>query len=588
MRRLFRYTLITFLIAAALIAIAMTYLASRLNSETVLPLVQQQLKQHTGLSLRSAGDMHWRLFPRLRIEISALSLHTEHVYAGDSLFTEIDSFELGIDWKKLLDRELRFESLAISDATLRLVKPASDKGNWQALAQKPANKQLDSKTAPAQAQNIAALALVFDDLTLENVTIEYHDLASAISHEVVLNNLQASHIQLDGRPFKFALAAQYRNSDAFGSQLSFASSLSVDAKSKALHFSSINGKLDSSQFNGEINVSAIAQNPVVNAALQFAQVNLNRYQDDNNSTTINETPHAETKKQDPEQSPLLALFALPNANLELQIARLQYNNIDLNNVVANANINKGYVSIKPVTADAFGGKITVKLTLDGSAATPVLRIHSNFESLQLDQLLSSFEVPPDLSGTLTFNADTTMQGSNTNQWLRSLNGSSNIAITQGVYHKDNIEHRVCQAIALARNEKLSSQWPANTPFNTANANIQWRNGIGEITAVTGGLDNMRLSGTGRLSAIDPSASLRLRAIITGDLAEKDPGCAINEKYRAIAWPIHCTANTDSSQCRIDQGAMEKIIKTNLQNELQQVINKKLGEQLGETLRQLLK
>jgi len=564
----------------------MTYLASRLNSETVMPLVQQQLKQHTGLVLESAGAMRWRLFPRLHVEISALSLHTEQAYGGDSLFTEIDRFELGINWKKLLDSELRFESLAISDVTLRLVKPASAKGNWQALAQEPANKPLDSKTTSAQAQNIAALALVFDDLTLKNVAIEYHDLASAIRHEVVLDNLQASHIQLDGRPFKFAFAAQYRNSDAFGSHLSFASSLSVDAKSNTLHFSSIKGELDNSQFNGEIKISEITQAPVVNATLQFDQVSLNHYQGDNNSTT-NETPNGEVKKQDTEQSPLLALFALPNANLELQISRLQYNNIDFRNVLANANITKGYVSIKPVTADAFGGKITTQLTLDGSAVTPVLRTHSNFDSLQLDQLLSGFELPPDLSGVLTFNADTTMQGSNSNQWLRSLNGSSSISITQGVYHKDNIEHRVCQAIALARNEKLSAQWPANTYFNTANANIKWHNGIGEITSVTGGLDNMQLSGTGRLSAIDQSANLRLRAIITGDLAEKDPGCAINEKYRAIAWPIRCTANTDISQCRIDQSALEKMIKASLQNELQQVINKKLGEQLGETLRQLL-
>jgi AsmA protein len=591
MQRFIRYALIALLVAVTLLSIVLGYLITKLDADTVVPLLQQQLKQATGLELRIDGDFNWSIFPSLQVEIGDLALHTQSAYKGDTLFAQVDSIALGISWAKLLDRELRFESLSITDGKLRLIKPAGVNGNWQALANSEPNTGTKAQSPPAQAQNVAALALVFEVLTLEKITVEYHDLGTAESHQLQLDYLHASQIALDGQPFDLALTLQYLNSNTLQAQLKLDGSLAVDVNAQSMNLSVINGKFDNSLFNGDIAVTNNGGAIAVAASLRVDQINFNDYQGDDKQSTATAASPIDTATTSG-SSPVLALLALPNAKLDLAISQLKHRNVQFNNITAKAEVNDGYIKLAPVRADVFGGNVTATLSLDANASPPVLRVNSALNGIQIDSALSGLDMPPDMSGVAAVNADVTMRGASTDQWLRSLSGSTNASISNGRYHKDNIEHRVCQAIALARNEKLQRQWSNETEFNTANVIVKWRDGIGEITSLSGGLDNMQLVGRGDVSAINQTVDLRLRATITGDLADKDPGCVINAQYRNIAWPIRCTANAETSQCGIDNSELDKLIRKTLQEKLQQVINKnvdkELGDELSETLRQLFK
>ena len=125
--------------------------------------------------------------------------------------------------------------------------------------------------------------------------------------------------------------------------------------------------------------------------------------------------------------------------------------------------------------------------------------------------------------------------------------------------------------------------------------------MGNISTLRGGLSNVDLIGSGTIDLNTLSYDVGLSAIITGqsvtdnpdtpDINESDTACAINDKYRAIEWPVRCRSagldSTDSS-CGIDNRRMEQVLKQLAREEVKSRIDEKLEEELGDKIQGPLK
>ena len=384
------------------------------------------------------------------------------------------------------------------------------------------------------------------------------------------------------------------------------------AKQTQLSLAKIDGQLDNSRITGAASV-LIQENrqPTVSTRLNIDAIDLDRY-------LPSERQLAQTAATAPEQhasSPAdLPLEQMDAANLlaTVSIAKLIANGYLFSDVTTIVEIDNGDLQQAKLNGKFYAATIAVDASLKRkNQTTPILKVKQTLNDLDIAALIEASLKDSGnskvLSGKANTQSDLIMQGSNIDAWKNSIQGRTAFSLSDGIYHSDNIEHRVCQAVALARNTRLDSDWPRETRLNNVAANIRWQNGIGTLTALNAGLHNIDLSGTGTVNLPTSRYLLHLQAIITGAKVETqseadqnntertehkgtlaDPACAINEKYNDIQWPIICRgAFSDSSAtaggCEIDRKAINALLAAAAKKEVKRAVEKEVDKALGDKL-----
>jgi AsmA protein len=212
--------------------------------------------------------------------------------------------------------------------------------------------------------------------------------------------------------------------------------------------------------------------------------------------------------------------------------------------------------------------------------------------VQVRPVLKALQVDQALAGRANVTADLAMRGDSVSEWLATLSGTTRFALNDGQYFSANIEHLACQAIALARNERLTAEWPAQTTFKSAAGEIEWTNGVGKLQKLEAGLPILSLAGSGVIDLPQMAAEIDIDANLSGDVSGFDPGCAINESYRDIAWPLECKHAGGKSGCSIDEKRLKRLVaeaaKKDLRRQAEKKVEKKLQKELGDDLGKELK
>lgn len=419
----------------------------------------------------------------------------------------------------------------------------------------------------------------------------------------------------------------------------------ITDKKQTFSLANVNASLDDSKIFGALSILLRdKQKPLLSSKLNIDAINLDRYlagtaESTEASNTANHSAAANNNED-------IDLSFLDTANIltTLSINQLTLNQLDFSNLNSEIDINNGDVKQAGFKGQFYSSDISADVTLNRSKRSePLLSVKQSVKGLDVAALIEASLKESDKSKVLSGTADTesnlSMKGYSTEDWLRSLSGSTEIKLSDGIYHSDNIEHRICQAVALARNEQLKTNWPSDTALQNVNATINWQNGLGKLATFKGGLSNVILDGEGTIDLINSRYSVALDAIITGaspeqenttptdsatpsssptsqqtsqpsdqaaeeqtpQLNNSDPACIINERYRDIAWPILCEgslADTEGEQigCAVNRNKVNALIKTAVKEKarekaktaIEKKIDKELGDKLDEGIKDLIK
>ena len=356
---------------------------------------------------------------------------------------------------------------------------------------------------------------------------------------------------------------------------------------------SINAKVDESAIRGEISLyHTKKQTPHVKTQLHIDSINLNRYLSSTQQTTSS-TPINNSRTPAANNAPL-PFELLDHADIEADISidHTLYKQLTLTQLQSNATIKGGDLAIPKLQAKFYGGDIFIRGNLTRSTR-PHLSISQDVSDVNVEALLKAMAIQQSLSGTIKSHSTLGMTGNTIDAWLQSLNGRSTFTLDDGYYNDDNIEQRICQAIAKIRNTTLTRTWPSNTAFKQLNGQIDWKNGIGKITDIEGGLSNLTINGQGNVDLPKARYDAHLDITVTGesidddpstpDIVETDTACRINDKYRHIKWPLHCYNTASDARCQIDQRRLEKVLAELAKEEARSAIQEKFEEKLGEKL-----
>lgn len=583
MPRPIRYLIIFLTGLLLLAAAALLALTTLFDPNDYKPQIAEQVRRASSLELRMPGEINWKLFPRLALSMGETELHTENRYANDTLFAKLQSFSMGISWQSLLKGAPRGEHLAVESLELRLVTDQRGYSNWKDVEAVDAGGEQESTQADA-----APLAFELAELSLRDIAVTIIDQQLASEQQFLVERFDAQYVNFTGRPFPVELDALFSDG-AKQYTLAMQAEAVVDNAKERYALEKLSGRFDQSNFTGSVTIG-LGKQTSFNGKLALDQLNLDNYVEDSGENSAAQsaadTPAASASDEDISFDALKAL----NTRFRLDIGTLVSSGATLQQVSVDTAAANGVLRLNNLQAEVFGGNIKLAATLDASGKTARLDIEQAMSGVEIAEVFKSQEIQVNLSGKTAINSRLAMRGNSVDTWMSSLNGTTRFVFDDGRYGDDNIEYRVCQAIALARQEVLGPAQGSATEFQSVQADINWQNGVGRITRFDAGLDNFKLSGDGLVSLLDQSVDLRVVANITGDIGGEYPACMINERYRNIKWPLRCRGNASDTKCGVDNSRLDKIlagvVKERAKQEVQEAkekVTEKIGEKLEEKL-----
>ena len=183
--------------------------------------------------------------------------------------------------------------------------------------------------------------------------------------------------------------------------------------------------------------------------------------------------------------------------------------------------------------------------------------------------------------------DLNTQGNSVRDWINQLNGTAHFDVADGALLGVNLEHKLCQAIALVNRESLSNDFGAdNTPFNSLSGNFTIEHGRVQNRDLVVDLPGISAHGEGEVNLPEQRLDYGIGLTLQGDQrAMPDPACRINARYVDIAWPVRCEGylHNAAKSCGVDTQGVTRVAEQLLRNEAERKLSDKIDEKLEDKL-----
>jgi AsmA protein len=330
--------------------------------------------------------------------------------------------------------------------------------------------------------------------------------------------------------------------------------------------------------------------------LTIDRLNLDRYLP---ADTGSESPSSKSSQPTSADALLLPLALLHeiNTNGRLRIGQLEASGQQISNLDASVTANNGFINLKSLTGNLYEGSIKANATIDARSNTPQISVTQTLSGIQAAPLLSALADVDYLLGKLNLNLNLSARGNSIDQIKRSLTGTADFALLDGLLKNTNIEQLVCRSVARIRDRSyIASDESPDTPFQRFDGRMNIVNGVMQSEGLQLVLKTLKVTGGGLVNLPEETLDYRIRATITGDL--ENESCEVHERYRNVAWPLRCQgALTDdpSQMCGLDQRELQNIaaqlaeqeIKRKASEKIEEKLQKQLGDDAAQQLKNLL-
>jgi len=382
--------------------------------------------------------------------------------------------------------------------------------------------------------------------------------------------------------FELATPADEKTLNSLTGQIQFSGT------NKSLQLPKINLQLDDSKLQGNLKFTDF-NSMASSFSLNVDSLDLDRYlpakppsEQDNQSTSPNAL--------------LLPLAALRNLNTNgrLHIGKLIASGHQIDNLDANVVAYNGFINLKSLTGNLYGGSMKATASIDARNNTPQINFNKRFTGIQATPLLTSLAKVDYLAGTMDLQINGSAFGNTLPAIKRSLSGEADFNVRDGMLKNTNIEQLVCKSIARIRDRQYSVvEEEPNTRFKEFNGHMNIVKGVMQTDQLQLALSNLQINGSGVINLLEQSLDYKIRAKILGDL--ENQACEVHERYRNVAWPLHCQGSLNeepSKLCGLDQRELQNIAAQLAQQEIKRKtgdqIDNKLKEKLGDEATQQLK
>jgi len=353
----------------------------------------------------------------------------------------------------------------------------------------------------------------------------------------------------------------------------------------------INLKLDESTLKGSAETKSFS-NMASRFSLDIDSLNLDSYLPATESSQTEE----ETASTNTSEALLLPLAALRdlNTNGRLRIGKLIASGHQIDKLDANLAAVNGFVSLKSLTGNLYGGNLTSTASIDARGKIPQINFNKRLTGIQASPLLTALADVDYADGTMDLQVNGTAYGNTLSAIKKTIHGEADFKVTDGLLKNTNIEQLVCKSIARIRDLQYAvSEEQPDTQFKEFNGHMNIVKGVMQTDRLLVALNNLQITGNGIINLPEDSLDYSIKAKIIGDL--ENQACEVHERYRDIAWPLRCKgtfSEEPSKLCGLDQRELQNIAaqlaKKEVQNKVSEKLDDKLKDKLGDEATQQLK
>ena len=231
-----------------------------------------------------------------------------------------------------------------------------------------------------------------------------------------------------------------------------------------------------------------------------------------------------------------ALFEGPSAEFTLTAGEVLYDGLVFQEAVFTASL-EGNRALVTANADLAGGALSSKATIFKDPAQ-THTVHWQANQVDLNRLAA-----PLTPGLLKGDGDYQFTGATLNAIGRSLKGSSNVELSDGVLELAAIKSMLGTLDGLIGTQSGANTWPDRVSFDKAVGTHEVKSGIGEGQLLTADLANLHFKSVGGLNL----QTNQMKALIDFKVdASTAPPLPIKGPITAVTWPLTCEGPIDAA------------------------------------------
>lgn len=598
-------------------------LVSFVNPNQFKPLIVEKFHEKTGRDIAMDGDISWRLFPSLGLDVSGLHVKNPAGFPqGDTL--HVASAQVSLKLLPLLQKKVDLKNINLESVDVHVIQAADGRSNlsFQSLKDpQEEEKSAESELAPSSAtpqDDGFDFDLAFDSITLNNTKVLYEDLKSNINAQLSNFSLSLynfapgeigeitlqSQFQYDDYQGKIEFDTQIVPNKTFdilglqgmrlvwsGDRLPLPESISrgellADAElalgSQRFEFKNL--RVLSGNFGAKGRVSyEKTQIPTLTAELSSSILNLDELLLQPQAVPANSDSSVTASKEDAQQPQLakevdtLDLSFLKNLNLNTTVAvdHLTYKGVQLRNMQMRVTSDAGLLTIENVEAQLYDGTVKATGNLDVRHSPASFKVNKVVRGVQLQPLLRDYAQVEHVSGTADIDINMKGIGLTPETIRRTLTGTTALKLSEG----EIVGVDVVDFIKKAVQGDKSANETGSTEFSELSVTFD----VKQAAAMTQDLRIVspvfNASGWGRTNLVDESLDFMVDVVFSDDLLRGDA-----EKLRGKALPLRIVGYWSKPRYYLD---VDKILREQVkkaQERLQEKVQDKLRETLSDLFR----
>jgi len=272
----------------------------------------------------------------------------------------------------------------------------------------------------------------------------------------------------------------------------------------------------------------------------------------------------------------------------LMVGTILYDQLVLNNVRSNVNLNRGLITLSPLTAQVYGGQETGAIVLDARQTPMGVQVQSKLANVDANKLVSSVtSVKQTLYGLLAANTNMGFAAASSADMARTLNGNFNLDLTKGRIVGIDLLHELGNVGKFLSGTPASGSQPATNLLKlTGTFNV--RNGLAETNNLQALIEGGSLGATGAVNLVNNALNLHLTAVLSKWFSNKVGGTnvggfmntALANQQGELVIPVLVTG---TFQHPIVAPDVQKLAQMKLQRVLPTTANPALGQAVGALL-----
>ena len=529
--------------------VALGILTLALDTDVIKEQVIVKFEQRTGHTLQINAPIEWSVFPWLGLKLEKVVVGNAPGF-GDEPLAAIDVLDVKVGLMPLLEKRIAVDTVTLKGVDINLMRNKAGKTNWESLAGgKPAGGESEAAETPGQQEaatgefQIDLKGIELDDLDLDYVDAQkgaaYHleDLDVRIGElkrdTPVLVEL-ATKLALQNPPLagKVAISTEVTASRDY-QRIDF-SALAVELhaegeglpeggvdlkmvqEGEALTLKPLEIRLDESTVSGFVSIPSF-EGPVVRARLQVDNIDLDRYlpPTKEEKQTAATGSGADGSAEQPERIDFAPLRKL-DADAIIEVGRLKVNGLEMEKVTLTLKAKKGVISLDPIGALLYQGKLGASARLDVRADEPAVRVKTRLSGIQIGPLLAALSSKDYLTGTGNLKLKVNTRGTADQAIRRNLNGDFSLDFRDGAYKGFNLAHAIRAAWAAIKGRTIPDE-PKETDFARLRGSGVIRKGVVTNRDFYLASPILRVKGKGKVDLVREKVDYLLTAKVVGSL-----------------------------------------------------------------------